>query len=80
MLFHPPNPNSATSRYWRGLEKGFSREPNAETEKTKTKTMAADSKPDRARLRCHHCAGPLSMETVSAIPFTYLYTMIILLL
>ncbi|KAJ4721223.1 putative Transmembrane protein [Melia azedarach] len=25
--------------------------------------MAADSKPDRARLRCHHCAGPLSMET-----------------
>ncbi|KAI9185926.1 hypothetical protein LWI28_012071 [Acer negundo] len=24
--------------------------------------MAADSNPDKTRVRCHHCAGPLSME------------------
>ncbi|KAL5770379.1 hypothetical protein ACOSP7_014533 [Xanthoceras sorbifolium] len=25
--------------------------------------MAADSNPDKTTIRCHHCAGPLSMET-----------------
>ncbi|XP_031264809.1 uncharacterized protein LOC116123145 [Pistacia vera] len=24
--------------------------------------MAADSKPDPSKIRCHHCAGPLSMQ------------------
>lgn len=44
---------------------GFSRQQRAET--NKTKTMATDSNPDQNTLRCHHCAGPLSMKMVSLI-------------
>lgn len=46
---------------------GFSRQQRAETNRTKTKTMATDSNPDQNTLRCHHCAGPLSMKMVSVI-------------
>ncbi|GAY39894.1 hypothetical protein CUMW_047870 [Citrus unshiu] len=41
---------------------GFSRQQRAETNRTKTKTMATDSNPGQNTLRCHHCAGPLSMK------------------
>ncbi|KAH9728399.1 hypothetical protein KPL70_009017 [Citrus sinensis] len=41
---------------------GFSRQQTAETNRTKTKTMATDSNPGQNTLRCHHCAGPLSMK------------------